>query len=173
MRHFVTAVRMRACQFHRLLLPTCVGASTGQERRAGVAPAPGGFASALSHAFGGLGGSSLAHLLLDAGAHLGVDILPVLEGTAQHRLAHAAQQAASHLVYQLAALFFIEDLASQNAGLPEIVVILAETIGAAHHLPVGFPAIFHRAAFIRPGAAAAVGSIDRCVAAVVVGHLAV
>src|SRR5690606_41455252 len=110
-----------------------------------VAPARGGLPPALSHAFGGLGGSSLAPLLLDPGAHLAVDVLPVLEGTAQHRLAHAAQQAASHLVYQLAALFFIEDLAHQNAGLPEIVVILSEPIGAAPHLPVGLPAILHRA----------------------------
>ncbi|MNI32842.1 hypothetical protein D3C73_867650 [compost metagenome] len=46
-------------------------------------------------------------------------------------------------------------------------------IGAADQVAVGLPAVMDRAGLIRPGAAAAVGDIDRLGARVVIGHLPV
>src|SRR3546814_17267039 len=47
--------------------------------------------SAFAHAVGGLGGGAGANLLLDPAAPIGIDILPIFEGAAPHRFAHAAQ----------------------------------------------------------------------------------
>jgi hypothetical protein len=47
----------------------------------------------------------------DALADIDVDRFPVIEGAAQHRLAHAAEQAAGDLIDQLRALIVVEHLA--------------------------------------------------------------
>lgn len=65
----------------------------------------------------------LAHLILDVASDTGVNVLPVLEGVAQHRLAHAAEQAAGSLVNQLCSLPVVEHAADQNAGLAKIIAI--------------------------------------------------
>ena len=50
--------------------------------------------SAFAHALGRFARAARAHLVLDPLAVIGVDALPVMERAAQHRLAHAAEQAA-------------------------------------------------------------------------------
>src|SRR3546814_15052065 len=64
--------------------------------------------SAFAHAVGGLGGGAGANLLLDPAAHIGIHILPIFEGAAQHRIAHAAQQAPGDLVDQPGALRIVK-----------------------------------------------------------------
>src|SRR5690606_22253447 len=133
-----------------------------RDRRGGRVPgwfvlgADAGFA----HAFGGLRRAFAADLRLDSPPDIGVDVLPVLDGTAEHRLAHPAEQAAGDLVDQRLAVLVAEHLAHQGAGLAEVVVVGTQRVGAAHHLAVGLPAVVHPARLVRPRPAAAVGGID-------------
>src|SRR5690606_37602006 len=69
----------------------------------------------FAHAFGGLRRAALAHLLLNASADIRVHALPIVECAAQHRLADAAEQAASDGLHQLCTLFVVEDVADQNS----------------------------------------------------------
>src|SRR3546814_494605 len=112
-------------------------------------------------------------LLLDPPADFGIDALPVPEGTLENLAAYPAEQAAGDLVDQLGPLVVVEHLAHHVARLREVVVVLPQRVGVAHHLAVGFPAVLDRAGLVRPAAAAAVGRVDRRAAAVIVGHLAV
>src|SRR5690606_26410603 len=113
----------------------------------------------LTHSFGGFAALAVPNFFLDPGANLGIDVLPVLEGAAQDRLAHAAEQASSDLIDQLAPLLFVEDLTHEDSGLAEVIIILAQRVGTAHHFTISLPAIINGASFIRPGTTAAVGGI--------------
>src|SRR5690606_35444801 len=90
--------------------------------------------SGFAHAFGGAGGGATLDLLLDTAADIGIHAFPIVERAAQHRLAHAAEQAAGDLIDQRLTLVIVELLAHQYAGLGEIIILGMERIGAAHHL---------------------------------------
>src|SRR5690606_36374742 len=129
--------------------------------------------SGLAHTRGRLWRAAAAHLILDATTDVRVDSLPVVECPFEHRAAHAAEQAAGHLIDQRLALGVAAHLAYQNAGLGEVIIARAQRIGAAHHVAVGLPAILGLTGRIGPCAAVTIGRIHRGVAAVVVGHLAI
>src|SRR5690606_14252588 len=77
--------------------------------------------SGFAHAGHRLGRSTRTNLLFDPATYFGVDALPVVEGTLQHRAAHAAQQAAGHLFDQPGALRVVEHFTHQGARLAEVV----------------------------------------------------
>src|SRR3546814_7141502 len=92
--------------------------------------------SAFAHALGGLRGAAGANLFLYPIADIGIDIPPVLAGPSEHLATHPTQQAPRNLVDQLPSLVIVDDVAHQDAGLGEVVVVLAERIGARDHLAV-------------------------------------
>ena len=79
--------------------------------------------------------------LLDLLAGLGVDALPVVEGALEHRRLHAAEQVAGDGLDERLALLVVPHLADERAGLAEVVVVLAQRVGLAHHGAVGLPAL--------------------------------
>src|SRR3546814_3138013 len=83
-------------------------------------------------------------------ADICIDVLPILEGAAQHRLTNTAKQAAGNLVDQSLALGVVEHLSDQDAGLGEVVVVGSRRVSAADHLTVGCPAVIHCSGLIRP-----------------------
>src|SRR3546814_6957767 len=60
--------------------------------------------SDLAHAFSRQRGSAGADLIFNALADICIDVLPILEGAAQHRLTNTAKQAAGNLVDQSLAI---------------------------------------------------------------------
>src|SRR3546814_8132012 len=93
-------------------------------------------------------------------ADICIDVLPILEGAAQHRLTNTAKQAAGNLVDQSLALGVVEHLSDQDAGLGEVVVGGSRRLSAADHLTVGCPAVIHCSGLIRPRPAFTVCCID-------------
>src|SRR5690554_4597904 len=117
-------------------------------------------ASAFAHALCGLLRAARANLLLDTGANIGVDALPVFERTGQHRLTDPSQKAPGHLVHKGVTLRIIEYLADENPRLAEVVIIAAQVIGATHHGAIGLPTVVDRPGLVRPLTAIAIGRID-------------
>src|SRR5690606_21295478 len=105
--------------------------------------------------------------------YIRIDALPVLESSFQHGRTHAAKQASGNSFNQARALRVVEYLAYQDARLSEVVVFRVQGVGAAYHFAIGFPAVFCLARRVGPGAAFGIGRINRLVAAVLVGHVAV
>src|SRR3546814_16160646 len=83
----------------------------------------GRFESAFAHAFSRQRGSAGADLIFNALADICIDVLPILEGAAQHRLTKTAKQAAGNLVDQPLALGVGEHLPDQDAGPGEVGVV--------------------------------------------------
>src|SRR5690606_19365881 len=121
----------------------------------------------------GLWSTSGANPLLDPGVGPPADALPVRQGAVEDVAADAAKQAAGNLVDELLPLSVVPHFPHHHAGLTEIVILRIQRIGTSHHLAVRFPAVGYGAGLVGPASAAAVGGVDRRIAAVVVRHLSV
>src|SRR5690606_11894610 len=127
----------------------------------------------IAHAGGGLGSCSRAHFFLDAPTDISVYAFPVFERTLEYRTAYASEERTGYGVDQTAALGFVEHLANQRAGLAEVVVLGMQGVGAAHHVSVRYPGLFHLAGVVGPATVVGARRIYRLIAAVLVRHLPV
>src|SRR5215469_7371671 len=99
-----------------------------------LAPGPPFFRAGASRS-----GLPVADALLDLVAQVLVHVLPVLEGTLEHRLGHAVEQVACDVTDQALPGRVIEDLAHQGASLAPVAVFGVQDVGAAHDLAVDVP----------------------------------
>src|SRR3546814_3009289 len=97
-----------------------------------------------------------------------IDIIPELEGAAQHRLAPLGHRRPNRPTLHADPH---RNFALRKAGLAEVLAIVAPVV-ALHHLAVRFPAIVGNQS--RPlKAAVTIDRADGCLSTVVIGHCSV
>jgi len=85
------------------------------------------------------GRSAALHAFGDAVADLLVDVAPVFERTLQHGLGHAFLEVPDDVGHKPVALLIVHYLTHQGAGLTEVVVVFAQSVGGADELAAGRP----------------------------------
>jgi hypothetical protein len=108
---------------------------------------------------------------LDSRTHLGVDVLPVLDGVRQHGLLDSVGECSHDGLDETLALLFGVDLTDERVCLTEVVVLGVQAVRAAHQFAVGLPAVVDRALLLLVGPSVRVRGVDRRIARVVVLHL--